>query len=417
MGNYSTPGVYIEEVSSGPRPIQAVGTNTAGFVGQIADNTQPAKEAIVVGSYRQFLAHFPAVRKVHTNLSRAVRGFFENGGHRCYVVDIGSSLEIDREGERFGLSLLEPIDEIAIVAAPGFTDVSAYDAVRKHCQRLRDRVGVLDGPRDVTSQDIRHLTVVKTEAPPPRRRRPAADGEAQPPEEHPPEAGPGLLAPPSDRGYVAFYFPWVVVRDPGATSSELAPPSGHIAGVWARTDGTRGVHKAPANEPLLGATGLAYNVTAAEQGGLNEVGVNCIRTFARGGTLVWGARTLTLDPAWRYLNVRRLFCMIEESIITSTRWVVFEPNDERLWKALKRDVSAFLRLLWRDGALMGRTPEEAFYVKCDYDTNTVDDIDAGRVVVEVGIAPVKPAEFIVFKISQAEPGGSADEGAEDGGDE
>lgn len=223
------------------------------------------------------------------------------------------------------------------------------------------------------------------------------------------ETAGGLLAPPSKNGYGAYYFPWLQVWDAKTRRSIATPPSGHIAGIWARSDARRGVHKAPANEPVFGITGLAYEVNAEEQGILNQAGVNCIRNFARGGTLVWGARTLAIDPAWRYLNVRRLFCMIEESIITSTRWVVFEPNDERLWKAIRRDVGAFLRLLWKDGALMGRTPEEAFFVKCDYETNTQADIDAGRVVVEVGIAPVKPAEFIVFKISQSEPSGSASE--------
>ena len=413
MPNYATPGVYIEEVSSGPRPIQAVGTRTAGFVGQVANHKKAAKEAEVFNSYRQFLAMYPEVKESPTDLSRAVRGFFENGGTRCWVADVGETGEVDREGERFGLSLFSAIDEIAMVAAPGFTDVAAYGAIRKHCDTLRDRVGILDGPKDVEPKDIERLTkTIQDEAPVARRGAapadPAAPGAPAAPAAPAPKGG--LLAPESDRGLVTFYFPWVKVRDPGGKAPVLAPPSGHVAGVWARTDALRGVHKAPANEPLLGVTGLAYDVTAQEQESLNPVGVNCIRFFARGGVLVWGARTLTKDPQWRYLNVRRLFCMIEESIITSTRWVVFEPNDERLWKALKRDVSAFLRLLWRDGALMGRTPEEAFYVKCDYDTNTPDDIDAGRVVVEVGIAPVKPAEFIVFRISQSEPGGSAAEG-------
>jgi phage tail sheath protein FI len=414
MVNYATPGVYIEEVSSGPRPIQAVGTRTAGFVGQVADHKKPAKEAEVFNSYRQFLARFPEVKERPNDLSRAVRGFFENGGTRCWVADTGDTGEVDREGERFGLSLFNAIDEISIVAAPGATGIAAYAAVRDHCQRLRDRVGILDGPKAVEPKDIERLTQVMQDKAPAR----GGGGAAPDPAGGAPDPAPkgGLRPPDSDRGFVTVYFPWVLVRDPGQKEPVVAPPSGHVAGVWARTDALRGVHKAPANEPLLGTTGLAYDVTAQEQEVLNPVGVNCIRFFARGGVLVWGARTLSADPQWRYLNVRRLFCMIEESIITSTRWVVFEPNDERLWKALKRDVSAFLRLLWRDGALMGRTPEEAFYVKCDYDTNTPDDIDAGRVVVEVGIAPVKPAEFIVFRISQSEPGGEAAEGGEGGGD-
>ncbi|MCA9556204.1 MAG: phage tail sheath family protein, partial [Myxococcales bacterium] len=321
MGNYATPGVYIEEVSSGPRPIQAVGTRTAGFVGQIAKHKKPAKEAEVFNSYRQFLTRFPEVKEAPNDLSRSVRGFFENGGGRCWVADVGETGEVDREGERFGLSLFNAIDEIAIVAAPGFTTAAAYDAVRAHCERLRDRVGILDGPKDVEPRDIERLTRAIQDAPPPRRAAAASpdagDGDGDP---APSGSKKGGLRPSdSDRGFVTTYFPWLLVRDPGSKEAVLAPPAGHIAGVWARTDALRGVHKAPANEPVLGTTGLAYDVTAQEQEILNPVGVNCIRFFARGGVLVWGARTLSADPQWRYLNVRRLFCMIEESIITSTR--------------------------------------------------------------------------------------------------
>jgi phage tail sheath protein FI len=177
-------------------------------------------------------------------------------------------------------------------------------------------------------------------------------------------------------------------------------PSGHIAGVWARVDGTRGVHKAPANEAIRGALRLSYVLTAAEQGELNDNGVNCIRFFTREGIRIWGARTVgDASGEWRYLPVRRLFTMIEESIVTSTRWIVFEPNDRTLWKSIRRDVTAFLTRLWRDGALMGRTPEEAFFVQCDEETNPPEVVDAGEVRVVIGIAPVKPAEFIIFRIS------------------
>jgi hypothetical protein len=161
------------------------------------------------------------------------------------------------------------------------------------------------------------------------------------------------------------------------------------------------VHKAPANEAVRGALDLSYHVTRAEQELLNPAGVNCIRWFAAEGPRVWGARTLAPSGSeWRYLNVRRLFNVIKESIANSTRWIVFEPNDETLWKSIRRDVSAFLTLLWRDGALMGRTPEEAFFVKCDAETNPQEVIDAGRVVTMIGVAPVKPAEFIIFQLSQ-----------------
>jgi hypothetical protein len=165
------------------------------------------------------------------------------------------------------------------------------------------------------------------------------------------------------------------------------------------------VHKAPANETITGALNVTYHLTRAEQGELNQNGVNCIRFFAGEGVRVWGARTLASGSSeWRYLNVRRLVNMIEESISTSTRWIVFEPNDRPLWMAIRRDVSAFLTGLWRDGALMGRTPEEAFFVLCDEETNPPDQIDQGIVTTVIGIAPVKPAEFVVFRISQFSSG-------------
>jgi len=170
------------------------------------------------------------------------------------------------------------------------------------------------------------------------------------------------------------------------------------------------VHKAPANESIYGAENVTHRLTRSEQDELNPKGVNCIRFFSDQGVVVWGARTVAkTNPEWRYLNVRRLFNMIEESIARSTKWIVFEPNDESLWKAIRRDVGAFLTLLWRDGMLFGRTPEEAFYVKCDDETNPPEVIDAGKVVTQIGIAPVKPAEFIVFEIGQSTGGTEVEE--------
>jgi uncharacterized protein len=219
----------------------------------------------------------------------------------------------------------------------------------------------------------------------------------------------GLRPREAEKGYGTFYFPWITVRDPlaadPAQSRVAVPPSGHIAGIWARNDAERGVQKAPANELVRGALGVGYALTRTEQGDLNSAGVNCIRFFPREGIRVWGARTLTTsDREWQYLNVRRLFTMIEESIAGSTRWIVFEPNDPTLWKSIRRDISAFLTRLWRDGALMGATPEEAFFVKCDDETNPPEVIEAGTVVTEIGIAPVLPAEFIIFRISQRQSG-------------
>jgi hypothetical protein len=206
-----------------------------------------------------------------------------------------------------------------------------------------------------------------------------------------------------DSKYAALYYPWIQVANPtpGATSTTMfMPPSGHMAGIWARNDNERGVHKAPANEVIRGCLGLGINLTSAEQGALNPVGINCLRSFPGRGIRVWGARTISSDPSWRYLNVRRLFNYVEKSIEGGTQWVVFEPNDFDLWQRVKRDVSAFLKRVWMDGALFGRTPGEAFYVKCDEENNPPETRDVGQLIVEIGIAPVKPAEFVIFRISQ-----------------
>jgi hypothetical protein len=176
-----------------------------------------------------------------------------------------------------------------------------------------------------------------------------------------------------------------------------------MAGIWARTDNTRGVHKAPANEVVGGAIDLQLQITKGEQDGLNPIGVNCIRAFPGRGIRVWGARTLSSDPSWRYLNVRRLFNMVEKSIEGGTQWVVFEPNDFTLWQKIKRDVTSFLTVVWRTGALFGQAPGDAFFVKCDAETNPPEQRDLGMVVTVIGIAPVKPAEFVIFRISQYSP--------------
>jgi len=216
----------------------------------------------------------------------------------------------------------------------------------------------------------------------------------------------GLRARASDGGYGALYFPEIRVRNVlNSAQVVVTPPSGYIAGIYARSDTMRGVHKAPANELVRGALGVTYQVTQQEQEVLNPNSVNCIRFFLNEGIRVWGARTLAASSSeWRYVPVRRLFNMVEESIGRATRWVVFEPNDVSLWKRIIRDVRAFLMLLWSQGALMGRTPEQAFFVKCDEETNPPEVIAAGQVVILIGIAPVKPAEFVIFRIGQGVAG-------------
>jgi Bacteriophage tail sheath protein len=217
-----------------------------------------------------------------------------------------------------------------------------------------------------------------------------------------------------DSAFGVAYYPHLVVQNPlaraGATNGDRflkVPASGHIAGVWARTDATRGVWKAPANEVVRGIARLETDVTTGEQDLLNPQQVNCIRSFGANGIRIWGARTLaSTDQSWRYINVRRLFNFVEESIRQGTQWVVFEPNDADLWARVRRDVGAFLTGTWRDGMLFGNSPAQAFYVKCDEELNPPDVRDRGQLVIEVGLAPVKPAEFVIFRVSQFAGGGA-----------
>ena len=282
--------------------------------------------------------------------------------------------------ERSGVSGLEAIDEITMVCMPdlltayqrGAIDLDTVQSVQvamiAHCEMMGDRMAILDPPPGLNAQQIKEWRVDK--------------------------AG-------YDSKFAALYWPWV-----STGNGKYLPPSGFIAGIWGRNDDTRGVHKAPANEIVRGAIRLETQITRKEHDLLNPVGINCIRTFPGRGIRVWGARTLSSDPAWRYLNIRRLFNYLEESILSSTDWVVFEPNDQALWAKLRRTISAFLVNEWRKGALFGLTPDEAFYVKCDDETNPAEGIDAGEVVCEIGVAPVKPAEFVIFRLSQFSGGTS-----------
>lgn len=419
MKTYHWPGIYLEEESVGPRPIQAVGTSTAAFIGIAPDHTVTPGEAVAINSWTEFCSRFVNEGSTQTDLAQAVYGFFLNGGSRCYVVNLGQGADavpLSGGSRRGALDALAEIDEIAIVAAPGMTDVDSTSALLDHCETLADRVAVLDGPATVRdmSQLVNQASAGAPTPPAVHAAPSESDSGTETTEVAPRSAvstapAPALRPRRSDGGWGAVYFPHLWVRDPFSGDRIQVPPSGHIAGIWARTDATRGVHKAPANETVRGALDLSQRLTDQEQGVLNDAGVNAIRFFSSDGIKVWGARTLA-DPSseWRYLNVRRLITMVEESIVNSTRWIVFEPNDPALWKAIRRDVTAFLTRLWRDGALFGRTPEESFFVRCDSETNPPEVIDAGQVVTLIGLAPVKPAEFIVFRISQFQGGSEID---------
>jgi len=509
MPEYLSPGVYIEEVARGTRPIEAVGTALAAFVGFTdkaedvqADGTTVSllKKPTLVTNWSQYVQKFGGFVD-NAYLPYAVYGYFQNGGSRCYVISVkalgkptspelavpamamlpageeagGDVLEIqaregglggnaikvqvrDEEGEAFTLAIqgpsgtpetfekltttkgatnvatvvnaqsklvtikvlksgpkprvgtytlaggevktsavtvtdykgdpaertgiggLEAVDGVTMLAVPdlmssyqnGELDLKGVQAVQmamyEFCERNKYCFAILDTPPGLTPQQVKDWR----------------------------------LAANYDTRYAALYYPWIRVADMsgGNGASRLVPPSGHIAGIYARSDAERGVHKAPANEVVAGAIDLAIQVTKGEQDVLNPLGINCIRNFPGRGIRVWGARTLSSDPAWRYINVRRLFNMIEESIERGTQWVVFEPNDPDLWARVRRDVRAFLTTVWRSGALFGATPDQAFFVKCDEETNPQETRDLGQLIIEVGIAPVKPAEFVIFRISQ-----------------
>ena len=286
--------------------------------------------------------------------------------------------------KRTGVAGLEAVEEVTMVLAPDVMPLQAAGALSmdqavgiqlsliSHCERMASRVAIIDTPPGLDAQGVFNWRQQVLKA---------------------------------DTSYAALYYPWIKVIDPATRQPTFMPPSGALAGIWGRNDDNRGVHKAPANEAVRGALDVQLQLTSAEQGLLNPAGINCIRVFPRGGVRVWGARTLAqVDPEFKYLNVRRLFNFIKSSIMQGTQWSVFEPNDLLLWAKLRRNTSAFLNRVWRDGALFGATPDEAFYVKCDAETNPQEVIEAGQVVVEIGLAPVRPAEFVIFNIRQIAPG-------------
>jgi phage tail sheath protein FI len=261
------------------------------------------------------------------------------------------------------LNAFKEIDEISIVYIPGANSEVVASAIQ-HCENLKDRFLIVDAEQ---SSDVNNL---------------------QPMEKH------------GHTRFAAFYYPWIKISDPVTGGVKFVPPGGYIAGIFARNDTAHGVHKAPANQVVIGAIDLEAQINHAEQDILNSRNVNVIRAFQGRGILVWGARTLSPESEWRYVSVRRLLTYIEQSIAKGTRWVVSEPNDEPLWIEVRESIAQFLKQCWMNGALMGRTAKEAFFVKCDRTTMTQEDIDNGKLICLIGVAPIKPAEFVLFRIGQ-----------------
>ncbi|MGW6536095.1 phage tail sheath family protein [Streptomyces sp. NPDC055051] len=434
MSSQNPPGVSIKEVSSGLHTVTGASTSVAAFLGytRTSANDDPdaalkpfsdAERAVPqkIDSWTEFadrystagiakeLADATDPATIHTlrrclPLAEAVYGFFANGGRTCYVVGFTSPQSAvspedlkGNEEARTGLAGLETVPVVTMVAVPSLWDMTtdassekqapapdhAAGALRmaevvKHCTERRNRLAILDPPPGQTPDQVKTFI--------------------------------GQLASPDtdDAAFTTVYYPWITV--PGVDAVErTVPPCGHVAGVWARTDAERGIFKAPANQNLRGALRLDTLLTDDEQGELNAQGVNCLRVFPDRGLLVWGARTRSTTRDWKYLNVRRLVSHLSDSIHHSTSWAVFEPNDERLWATLRHSVTSFLTDQWRQGVLVGRTPDEAFYVICDDTNNRAGTIDDGKVICDIGVAPVRPAEFVDFTITQiaGESGGTS----------
>ncbi|MCX4545592.1 phage tail sheath subtilisin-like domain-containing protein [Streptomyces sp. NBC_01565] len=380
MSNFETmaPGVHLLEVKTAG-PIAGAGTSTAALVGTVAGevpDTALGKPEFVT-NWTSYVKKFGAFRET-LSLPPAVRGFFENGGTMAYIVPVKDMTGLDD-----ALDALTHTLDVSIVCVPGQTEPGNQKKVITHCETMGDRFAVLDGARG--AEDVSDTKPVLTQ------------GEA-------------LM---TARGFGALYWPWITVDNPNPPGENPADrqeriqiaPSGHIAGVMARSDSQRGVHKAPANEVVRGALDLEYHLNDAEQSVLNNASVNALRAFPGGPPLVWGARALASDTSWRYVNVRRLVAFISDSLLQGLRWAVFEPNNTALWKALERTVTEFLTRVWQSGALFGRSAEEAFYVKIDEELNPEPVRKLGQVFIEIGLAPTQPAEHVVIQLGLWSGGG------------
>lgn len=298
-------------------------------------------------------------KKIRVELSGGFDGSVANLSPGEYMgVDHGP-------GKRTGIQAFIDNDEVSIMAVPGVTLPEVQLALVAHCENTASRFAILDIPRDKkkVNEVLEHRNIFDTD-------------------------------------YAAMYHPWLQVYDPLDKRNVHIPPSGSMAGIYSRTDQSRGVHKAPANEPIRSCLSLDCQYNKGEQDILNPKGVNLIRYFTGQGIRVWGARTCSSNTLWKYVNVRRLFIFLEETIKRGTDWVVFEPNEPNLWARVQRTVETFLTRVWRDGALVGNSPAEAFFVRVDRTTMTQDDIDNGRLICVVGVSPVKPAEFVIFRFTQ-----------------
>lgn len=377
MAEYHTPGVYVQETSSRYKTIDGVNTHTTAFIGPTRRGPQVSAEECEA-SPPESLTSFAEFEQIYgglddlpseecqpysTNfLAHAARVFFDEGGQRLYIFRTSDSSSL--ASYQRALHTIEFLPEISIIAAPGNTIPEIAHALIAYAERAGTHCFVvLDPPPSLTPAEVMQY-----------RRQ-------------------------FDSNHAAMYYPWVITNN-GQDGEILLPPSGFLCGIYARVDVQRGVHKAPANEVIGGALSFEYEVNSAEQELLNPQGVNCLRFFEGRGFRVWGARTLSRDPEWKYLNVRRYINYLQASINRGSEWAKFTANSEVLWANIHQLISDFMLNEWRHGRLMGSKVEEAFFVKCDRSTMTQQDIDERRLVCLVGVAVLKPAEFMVFHLVQ-----------------
>lgn len=391
MPEYLAPGVFIEELGSAARPIDGADTSTCGFAGPTLRGPTGGSPELL-GSMQDFERIYGGLEDLPFGpnyLAHSARAFFENGGKRLYVARTAAGrgnglaapdLAPDCAAYKAALGLLQNVEEISIVAAPGYSASPEYAGIQQaliDCVEAANafRIAVLDARPGQSPADVRRLhNTLNCRA-------------------------------------AALYYPWVMVEKPSATGTDkdqrgqlALPPSGFVCGIYARTDISSGVPTAPTNQEVRGALRLARNSTRASQESLTSLGVNCLVRLPGGGLAVSGARTTSTDPEWRYINVRRLLNHLEASLYRGTQWVVFEPNDEALWAKVRASVGDFLLGFWQSGALVGTRPEQAYFVRCDRSTMTQNDLDNGRLVCLIGVATAKPAEFSIFRLGQQTAG-------------
>jgi len=398
---YNVPGVYLNEIVLGPPPRLATGV--PGFVGYVVPkrsgevSTLPDMPVVLHrrDDFATVFGEFPGSARPESYLADAVAGFFLNGGVSCYVAGIewvAGKKSTDKKDELLkALESLAKVDDIDLVAVPDamtlYLNADATSGLDKdsvlstqvgmlrHCQMHEGRLALLDALPSYDSYTVSdHCKEIRSQE-------------------------------PSSVVNGAFYYPWVRTgMNPAVSPSDpvtqglLVPPCGHLAGIIARSDANFGFYKSPANEEILGVQDLETNITFEIQDQLNPLGINCLRAFPGRGIRVWGARTLSLNPSWLYISIRRLFLTLYRWVNLNMAWVNFEPNTTLLWARIERELSVYLTGLWRAGAIKGEKPEQAFYVKCDAETNPPEGRDAGQTITEIGLAPSMPAEFVAVRI-------------------